>query len=391
MNRTIHNRSGNSVITALCSIIFLSFSFVWLYKGEGEALRCLHYTLSGGMTTYSPLCGALIITALLWLLQWGLNMLMRFARSLSALAFFPAYLILTLLSCINPDTSGADTSHFAVSIDKVYLWGGGLFFIFYLIAGFFNRKLQNRANREKKQNVIIPNVLILIVFTYITGFVGNTNEVFHNELAVAQAIREGDFDKALQKGIKSPHHSRTLTALRALALSHTHTLGEKLFAYPQTEGAEGLFLDEADGAISMVTNDDICNHLGAHPKMAGETVMTYLDRMCRADSASHEAREYYLCALLLEKELDIFQQALPLHYRETDKSLPRHYQEALLLKDSAGEMLVTDSTVRSRFGEFMALRDQYPDPVVQNNHIRRQFGDTYWWYYYYGGKEVTGL
>ena len=96
MNRTINNRSGNSVITALCSIIFLSFSFVWLYKGEGEALRCLQYTLSGGMTTYSPLYGALIITALLWLLQWGLNMLMRFTQSLSALAFFPADLHLQI-------------------------------------------------------------------------------------------------------------------------------------------------------------------------------------------------------------------------------------------------------------------------------------------------------
>ena len=391
MNRTINNRSGNSVITALCSIIFLSFSFVWLYKGEEEALRCLQYTLSGGMTTYSPLYGALIITALLWLLQWGLNMLMRFTQSLSALAFFPAYLILALLSCINPDTSGADTSHFAVCIDKVYLWGGALFFIFYLIAGFFNRKLQNRANREKKLNILIPNVLILIVFTYITGFVGNTNEVFHNELAVAQAIREGDFDKALQKGIKSPHYSRTLTALRALALSHTHTLGENLFAYPQTEGAEGLLLNETDGAVSMVTNDDICNHLNACPKMEGETVMTYIDRVCRADSASHEAKEYYLCALLLEKELDTFLQALPLHYRETDKSLPRHYQEALLLKDAVGGTMMTDSIIRSRFGEFMALRDQYPDPVVQNNYIRRQFGDTYWWYYYYGGKKATGL
>lgn len=387
MNRAANNRSNNRNITALCSVIFLSFSFIWLYKGEGEALRCLLHTLSDGKTIYSPLWGALIITISLWLIQWSLNMLMRFRSSLAAMAFFPAYLVLALLSCIGTDTRG-DSTHFAVRIANECLWGGLAAFFLYLVAGFFNRKLQKKKRGKHTTNVTTTNLLILIAFTYITGFVGNTNEVFHNELAVAQSIREGNFDKALQKGIKSPHHSHTLTALRSLALSHTNALGENLFAYPQTDGANGLFLNESDGKVSTLTNNDICNHLRIRHKREDETVLAYLDSVCYEDSVSSEVMDYHLCALLLEKKLDAFRQTLSAYYSTKKEKLPRHYQEALLL-NGVGEETKVDSITSLRFEEFKTLRNQYTDSIMQNNFVRRQFGNTYWWYYYYGKKIAT--
>ena len=56
--------------------------------------------------------------------------------------------------------------------------------------------------------------------------IGNTNVNFHHELAVEQAIRNHHYEAARMIGAKSLETTRTLTVLRAYAMSLEGTMGE---------------------------------------------------------------------------------------------------------------------------------------------------------------------
>ena len=56
-----------------------------------------------------------------------------------------------------------------------------------------------------------------------------------------------------------------MTALRALALSHTGQMGDKLFEYPQYYHSEGLFFDDDSLSVLRYTNDSVYQHLGSRP------------------------------------------------------------------------------------------------------------------------------
>lgn len=234
---------------------------------------------------------------------------------------------------------------------------------------------------------MIPNVLTLIIFIYFVGAIGNHNEVFHNELKMAHAIKDNDYEKALKIGIKSPHSSQTLTAMRALALSSIDSLGQRLFFYTQENGANGLFIDEREGKRSTITNDSIYKHLGGIDRKYNEPAVNYLRRICESDTASSHARDYYLCALLLERQLSVFNQALKTYYNQ-DEMLPRHYLEALILlhdKEKKGiQTITTDSLIIKDYDAFKSLQQSYDEEELKSNYTRRKFGNTYWWYFWYG-------
>jgi hypothetical protein len=221
--------------------------------------------------------------------------------------------------------------------------------------------------------------------------VGNCNELLHNKLLVAQCIREQRYEEALLVGKKSLHNTHSLTTLRALALSYTGKLGESLFEYPQSSKSNGLFFPKGMVDVCRFTDEDIELRLGGISREKDESVVNYLSRMCESDSTvDSPALDYYLCALLLERELPRFHQTL-LSYWPLGKTLPRHYQEALLVYlQLTGEIspmasLCTPS-VKERYDGFCQLQAEYELPLHQNNYTRRKYGDTYWWYYCYGGQ-----
>ena len=372
------------VIASVCSLLFLGFSFAYLYALQGELMRCLHRYLCG-TDTYSPLWGALAITFVLWGVRWLFNQFLHWERTWLALSYFPAYWALALFTCGSPVESGETLS---------WEWHGWWLFpvtlLFYLSVGLVCR---NRTRSERRQkslaDALIPNLIVLILFSFATGCVGNSNELLHNKLLVAQNIREQRYEEALLVGKKSLHNTHPLTTLRALALSHAGVLGESLFEYPQSGKSDGLFFQQGQTDVCGFTNEDIEFHLGNLSRKADESVVGYLSRICASDStAGSPAIDYYLCALLLEKQLPLFHQALSAYW-PAGVALPRHYQEALLVyqlqmgKESPFASLCT-SSVKQRFHDFRQLQAQYELPLHQNNYTRRKFGDTYWWYYWYG-------
>ena len=377
-------RRNTIVNSIVCSLLFIFFSFTYLYLVQGEAINHVHAVLSEGKTHYSLFWGALIISIILWIISWGLNLVTQFRGKWTSVSYFPAFIVIIILSSFYPSLN---KETFTLALCDEWWWCIPAIIMYVTLAILYQR-IKPKENILKLPELMIPNISILIVFIYLTGTIGNNNELFHNELYISSAIQNKDYKKAAQIGIKSPHNSQTLTALRALALSCTDSLGQCLFFYTQNNGADGLFMDESIGKRSIITNDSIYKHLGAIDRKSNEPAINYLQRICEDETASSYALDYYLCALLLERQLTTFKQALETFYDE-DKSLPRHYQEALiLLQDKEGKdsnsTQIKDSLIINKYDDFKALQQSYKEEQLKNNYTRRKFGDTYWWYFWYG-------
>lgn len=383
-----HNRRSKNIVGAVCCLLFLGFSFTYLYILHDDLVGSLYDSLSAGRKVYSPLWGALLITSILWMLQWGLGKLTRFVHLPLAFSYFPAYWALAFLTCVCP--TGADG---AVNT-SAWRWHG-LWWLFpvaliaYFVIGLMSRRWMRMAGRRSLSQSPVSNLVILILYSYATGLIGNDNELLHNKLTVSRYLREQRYEEALLVGKKSLHNAPSLTAMRVWALAHTGALGQSLFEYPQHNRAEGLFFQEGTCDVCTFTDKDIGRCLGGVSRKENESAVSYLQRICDSDSVSRIALDYYLCALLLEKRLPDFHQVLLRHW-SVNEALPRHYQEALLIHQESADDVSPFAplclpSVGERYDAFKQLQGEYELPLHKNNYTHRKFGDTYWWYYWYGG------
>lgn len=98
------------------------------------------------------------------------------------------------------------------------------------------------------------------------------------------------------------------------------------------------------------------------------------------------AKDYLLCACLIDRDLKSFMRILPQYYSVTD-DLPRHYREACLLYHRLNRL---DLPVDKReiaaeiadYDDFCAILKANPDPVKRNAALRDSYFGTYWYYYY---------
>ena len=317
-NNSLSYKRAARILTVACGLLFSIFSIVYLFVLQKDVVGALHYSLSQGKTHYSPLVGAIIITVVLLVFRWGINGLMGLKGPVRTLSYFPSCLLLGVLT----------------DVDRTIFHGGNI-----------EDKWLNQE--DSILGLINSNLAILTLLCLMTVGIGNTNVNFHHELAVEQAIRNHHYEAARMVGAKSLETTRTLTVLRAYAMSLEGTMGEHLFEYPQYYGAEGLLFAPHSQETLRLNADSLYAYLGARPHVAEKTV-DFLARICRDEIGRHTALNYYMSALLLDKKLDKFVSAVDMYCFEQD-TLPRYYREALVL-----------------------YKRTHPE-----------YGDTYWWYYRY--------
>jgi protein-S-isoprenylcysteine O-methyltransferase Ste14 len=114
------NPSRNSTITVIvmCAIVFLAFTFCYVFFYQAESLAYLQHSLSQGMTTYNRTIGAVIITLLAVLLQYAVFRISGLRKRGHALTYFPSILALTVLTDVRPC---GDVSHFWIWLAPVLL------------------------------------------------------------------------------------------------------------------------------------------------------------------------------------------------------------------------------------------------------------------------------
>ena len=367
------------VQTVLCGFLFSVFSFIYLYVFQRDVLEAIHFSLAHGKTHFAPLASAIVITLILILLRWGVNSLLGLKGIVRAVSYFPSFLVLGALTDIGRDI-------YTDSYRGYWFWLLPLvLFIFISIVFFLRRAYRVQLNREHSpMDLINSNLLILLALCLMTIGIGNTNRSFHHELAVERCLREKQYEKALTVGERSLEATRTLTVLRAYALAHVGQMGERLFSYPQYYKSEGLFFAGDSLTELRYTNDSIFSYLGARP-YGGESYLLFLKHICYREIGKYTSLDYYLSALLLDKQLKEFADAMHDFYVE-GVQLPRYYSEAMVMYQTVHPDSIcvgVDSTVVSRYEAYRNRQREFTSSIEEKNRMRREFGDTYWWYYDY--------
>jgi hypothetical protein len=325
------------------------------------------------------LIGALIITLVLLIFRWGINKLMGLKGPLRALAYFPSCLLLGVLTDVHRN------AFHGANFGGYWQWLLPLVLAVFVAVGFTLRRVLRRwLDSEMAPSLIWnSNLFILICCFSVTICIGTTGVDFHRELLVENYLRQHDYEKALRVGKRSIETTHTLTALRAYALSLNGTMGEALFDYPQPYGASGLMFPKDTCKTLRINNDSLTRYL-CGPRHRSETTVAYLEHGFNDGNGRYTVFDYYLCALLLDKQLDRFMKVAEQNL-ESD-SLPRHYREAIALykhQHPSYHGMEADAQTVAQLDTFLLRSTQFASPVEEKMRMRREFGHTYWWYFRY--------
>ena len=360
-----HKKNGTITIRVMCAVVFMLFCFIWLYAFQADVIAYGQHVLSRGQTHYDRTVGAVIITVVLQLLQLVVYGFVRLSRRSHALTYLPSMLALALLSNVDPDMTIEGVLHGRWWIVAVVLllWGGAV---------WLARHVMPFANDNKEPTGLFSqrswtNLLLLVAMMLGVAAVANTNSVFHFRAHAEKALQNGRPDEALSVGLRSHEADESLTMLRIHALARQGQLGERLFEFPIVgRSADMLPLKGSRSRLLMMPRDSLLKHLGGRPLYAMD-VSTYLRALERDSLATALVPDYRLCAMLIDRDLPAFAQALPQYYPDSTL-LPRYYREALQLYQQ---------------------RDSVPTPPATKAdrlHAYEQQRDTYWYYYYYGSR-----
>ena len=388
MNYNHLNKNSSTVaIRLMCAIVFLSFSFVWLYCFQADVLAAAQHVLSKGLTTYKPFVGAILITLVLQSLQLIVYALTRLRKRSHALTYLPSMLALAVITDVNSDVDGQYT------LGPLW-WILPIVIALWLLLVFVARMLQSvEPDAEPKglfSRAMWINMLTMALLIIIVVALSNSNAVFHYRMRAEARLLSGDYEGALQMGAKSLESDADLQMIRMYALSRTGELGERLFAYPVSSHSEAMLPVEGKSKFVMYPSDSLYKFLGARPK--GEmTTARYLELMQRRDSTvDHRIADYELCGLLIDKRIDDFVCQLRRYYSEGDTldidRLPRHYREAMTLYThlrSHPVVIYHNSVMDEDWKNLQELEAQYPDLTERKGRVEEQYHDTYWYYYEY--------
>ena len=169
---------------------------------------------------------------------------------------------------------------------------------------------------------------------------------------------------ALASGDKSKKRCEktdsTLSLIRFIALDKVGLLPEKLFTQP--------FLGNSMSLRQM------------------ENIKPYL--FDKKFLSRRKSRDYYLCCLLADRDLDAFAKELTKTVNVDDSlacdSLPRHYREALVLYQHVRSQHITnykDATLEADYRDMRKLLAEKRDRREILFEMKKIYGNTYWYYY----------
>ncbi len=383
-HRTSSGNQKGQRVGAVLRALFAVYMFFYFYALQDEILSLAQHRLSGGQTVYHPLVGALVLTLLLVWLQNLMVRLFSAKRSFSAKkncsfmgSALPSALIAVLLTAFTPEPD-----HAVLLVSGLVAAGWGVWAVRTLS--------RNRAERRTTQYA--PSLLAELVGFFLTvlfmGVCSGNRDVTAYEVQAARAISGGNYSAALAEGRKSLATSRYLTALRAYALSHSEGgLGNGLFAFPIADGgSDVLYLYVGDTLTGLFPPAQLHARLGYKDGLKSGPAMPVL-RRAAAKRPHTVAKDYYLCGLLLDKDIETFAQELPHFYELSDTALlPRYYAEAMILynrvQPSPGKAY-SDNTISANYMDFKEKERSLATREERRNLLWREYGTTYWWYYFY--------
>lgn len=321
--------------------------------------------------------GAVVIVAVLQILQVGVSKLCDSKVRIKALTYLPSFLILTgLTSATESPTDGMTFGFWAVGL-PVLLLGCGL-----LLWGACASRLVLPSVSACREAWI--NLLVLLLSMLMTCCFSNSDKVYHARIHMEQCLLDSDYDQALYTAKSLNDTDENVSMLTVYALSKKRLLGERLFEYPLKGGAGALLPDSVHTNFSMYPESKFFGYLGGWyvQRMAARRYFDYQRRHRKLNKATVD---YMLCGYLLDKDLDAFVKALP-HYYVISDSLPKHYKEALVLyahKRAHPWLVYENNVMNADFQDYQKIEHEVSDSRERQNKLRDTYGNTYWYYFQY--------
>ena len=376
-----HQKNGTITTQVVCAVLFIGFTFCWLFYFQADMLAIAQHLLSGGETSYHPLIGALIITSVLMMLQRPVLKQTKLRLISHALTYLPSFLLLAMLTSLTPGSEKMLSVHWLWIVPVVLLaWG---------LLVWWSKHVSFNPLKEPTHlfsRCVWQNALLMAVQMLGVALMGNTNAVFRYRAHAECSLVHGNIVEALQTGDRSLETDVHLTMMRVYALSKKGELADRLFRYPLVGTSADMLpaTEDSHARLLFFSADSIWRHLGARPA-SPMTTHRFLTLLERDSLATPAVADYRLCGCLLDKDLDGFARLLPRYYANTD-SLPQHYREALTLYTHlrSHPLLVSNDTVMNEdWADFSSMYDSYSDPNERRSKVAEHYLGSYWYYYYF--------
>ena len=380
MNYSKHDKDGSTItIRVMCAIVFVLFAWGWLYNFQADALAMTQHVLSGGLTHYNRIVGAVIITVVLMILQLIIHRAVKLHKRFHALTYGPSMLMLAMLTGISQTIDQGESFNYSLGVVIILA-------VIWVVLIFFARMYDN-IEKELMFSLLSRsmwvNLLIMVVMIASVAWIGNTNIVFQYRMKVEGNLMRGNYQEALKVGKKSLESDADLLMLRMYALARCGEMGEHLFEYPITGNSSDILPTNGKTKMLLCPTDSLYRFMGARPAETMEP-QRYLAMLQRRDSVNNKAiADYLLCGYLIDKKLDSFAQTVGDYYT-LDAHLPKHYREALTLyMHSRSNPLVNFKVpvMEEDYANYQELKQQYQDTMERKTRVSEEYRGTYWYFF----------
>jgi hypothetical protein len=367
----------------MCAILFLSFTFIYLFYYQDDVLAVGQHVLSNGQTHYNRTIGAILITFVLFLLAACCFRNHKIDKAFTCLDLFSVI--------IDIDCHHRCQSRYR----QAFLFWSLVVGIFLPVVTLYAESVWTACVRlqpyEPDTNSLgifsrmmwINLMTMVIMFAFVGTFSCN-NDLFHYRMHAEQCLKNNDFDGVLATGASSLDADSSLTMMRVYALSQKGELGERLFEYPIVGGSRILLPDSESVKLMIYPESKLYNYLGIYLKQKMSPI-NYLNFIEKHHVAKKAAADYLLCGYLLDKNLNAFVRNIGKYYK-VNGNLPKHYREALTLYTHlrSNPVLIYHSNVMDAdYQDYQDMEKKYPDKVLRQNYLHDTYGNTYWYYYQY--------
>ena len=349
-------------------MLFLSFTFAYLYYYQADVMTATQHLLSGGRTHYDRTIGALLITATLFIVHLGVLAVTRFTYRAHSLSYFPSLLLLAMITGITINNDGTYSLGW-------WPWGAPVLLVLFIVLASMIRSWLRVNHSIKAGRLSLAtywhNLLAMCLMFFFVGLTSNHNDVLHYRLHAEACLAQRDYDGALQVGKNAMACDSNLTLLRIHALARKHQLGERLFEYPLCGGSSVMMPD-------------------------GKSVRSVFYPTYQF--VKYPALDYKLCQFLLDKNIDGFARSIKENAetfgleerKETDTTvvgdrLPKHYREALVLYSrlrSHPVIVYHHDVLDADYEDFLAIARSEKDITRRGVKLRDAYHNTYWYYYF---------
>lgn len=394
----------SSFLSIACFVLFVAYSISMYLDHQSTIVPLSYYIQSGSpsistpYTAYESLVSALLGTLLCIIPAAVLLRCLHFPLRLKALAFLPSYVVLGLITGISP-------SGVASVENEIPIFSSIALLVLSVVLIFLGQLYhEDRGEHAPMPNYLGSNIFLSCLGMLFCLMLTNTDRHLHVQLNLAEAIHRNDYAKVDKLPSGETTTNNTITSIQVLSLCKQGLLADKLFSLRHLNSSGSLLPEATPSSKVFHTPTLVYNQLQAVPVGVCTNVKSFLEKALQrrmeflSDTSSTAADtlrarplvDYYLCALLLDREVKHFTAELSKYY-QMDTELPKHYREALSLYhnvDSLSEPLVHDVEMDSIYCDYLNTMEELSGNLsLQHKICNRDFPNTYWNYYFFGNRK----